>query len=108
MEEASQMQYTVLLKQTDGKFIARVPALPECVAEGPTRDRAIENVRAAIARLLEEAEVMTVEVDGPLVRRDEDPWMKVRGMFRDDPDYEEVLKEIAAYRKQVDEEWQVK
>jgi len=33
------------------------------------------------------------------------PWLKYAGMFADDPDFDEVLKEIEAYRKDLDEEY---
>jgi len=31
------------------------------------------------------------------------PWIKYAGMFADDPDFEEVLKDIEAHRKELDE-----
>ena len=31
------------------------------------------------------------------------PWLKYAGMFADDPDFDEVLEEIEAYRKELDE-----
>ena len=34
---------------------------------------------------------------------EEDPWIKYAGMFTDDPDFEDVMKEIEAYRKELDE-----
>ena len=33
----------------------------------------------------------------------EDPWEKYAGMFADDPDFDDVMKEIEAYRKELDE-----
>ena len=37
----------------DGVFVATVPSLPGCVADGPTRAAALENVREAIAAYVE-------------------------------------------------------
>jgi predicted RNase H-like HicB family nuclease len=98
------MSYKVLLKPANGKFIAQVLGLPECFAEGPTREETIENVKIAIAKALEGTELLTIETATPPIRGGEDPWMKSRGMFCHDSDYEEVLREIKAYRKQVDVE----
>ncbi|MFA7238361.1 MAG: type II toxin-antitoxin system HicB family antitoxin [Phycisphaeraceae bacterium] len=43
------MRYTVILEQeTDGGFVASVPALPCCVSQGDTRSQAMSNIREAI------------------------------------------------------------
>lgn len=43
------MRYTVVLERdSDGGYIARVPALPGCVSQGDDRAEAIDNVREAI------------------------------------------------------------
>jgi predicted RNase H-like HicB family nuclease len=42
------MRYTVILEQeSDGGFVATVPALPGCVSQGDSRDEAIANIREA-------------------------------------------------------------
>jgi antitoxin HicB len=49
------MHYTVVLQQeSDGGFVAVVPALPGCVSQGDTRSEALDNVREAIAVYLED------------------------------------------------------
>lgn len=48
------MKYRVLLEQDeDGVFVAHAPALPGCIAQGPTRDAALANIREAIEGYLE-------------------------------------------------------
>lgn len=48
------MRYRVLIEQDeDGVFVAEVPALPGCLAQGGTRRESIENVKEAIAAYLE-------------------------------------------------------
>jgi predicted RNase H-like HicB family nuclease len=43
------MKYTVVLEQeSDGGFVASVPALPGCVSQGDTRSEALANIREAI------------------------------------------------------------
>lgn len=48
------MKYRVLIEQDeDGVFVAEVPSLPGCVSQGETRERAVENIKEAIALYLE-------------------------------------------------------
>ena len=48
------MKYRVLIEQDeDGVFVAEVPSLPGCISQGETRERAVENIREAIALYLE-------------------------------------------------------
>jgi len=72
------MNYTVILQcESDGGFVATVPALPGCVSQGDTRDDALANIREAIEVYLEDClatgeEVPTeagreiVEVESPV------------------------------------------
>ena len=39
------------------------------------------------------------------VKAETNPWLKYAGMFADDPDFDEVLKDIEAHRKELDEEY---
>jgi predicted RNase H-like HicB family nuclease len=43
------MRYTVVLeRESDGGYVASVPALPGCVSQGDTREDALANIREAI------------------------------------------------------------
>lgn len=49
------MGYTVVLeRESDGGFVASVPALPGCVSEGDTREEAMANIREAIDLYVED------------------------------------------------------
>jgi predicted RNase H-like HicB family nuclease len=49
------MSYTVILEQeSDGGFVAIVPALPGCVSQGDTRVEALANIREAMAVYIED------------------------------------------------------
>jgi len=51
------MKFRILVEQDeDGVFIAEVPALPGCLADGQTREEALQNVRDAISLYLESLE----------------------------------------------------
>lgn len=71
------MTYTVVLVQeTDGGYVARVPALPGCVSQGDTREEALSNIQEAAELYIEdclsagdpvpaETETVLVEVKMP-------------------------------------------
>ena len=49
------MRRTVVLEQeSDGGYIASVPALPGCVSQGDTRAEALANIREAIELYIED------------------------------------------------------
>ena len=51
------MKYRVLIEtDEDGVFVATVPSLPGCVADGPTRNDALAYIKDAIALYLESLE----------------------------------------------------
>jgi predicted RNase H-like HicB family nuclease len=92
------MTYQVFLQHTPEIGYKAVPlGFPDCVAVGKTRDEALSNLKAALAARLAQGEVVTVEVGEP-----EHPWLKGAGLFEDDPTFDEFLKEIEAYRREVD------
>lgn len=48
------MKFRVLIEQDeDGAFVAVVPSLPGCLAQGATRQEVLQNVREAIAAYVE-------------------------------------------------------
>ena len=49
------MRYTVVLEQeSDGGYVAIVPALPGCVSQGDTREEALNNIREAADLYIED------------------------------------------------------
>ena len=58
-------------------------------------------LRKLLTARLQTTEIVSLEIDLP---KPEHPWMKFAGMFKDDPDFEEVLADIAAYRYELDRE----
>jgi predicted RNase H-like HicB family nuclease len=48
------MKYRVLIEQDEDEiYVAEVPALPGCIAQGATREEALNNIKEAIAAYLE-------------------------------------------------------
>lgn len=57
----------VLIEQDeDGGFVATVPALPGCIADGGSRDEALRNVREAIALYIESLEEHGDPIPSPI------------------------------------------
>ena len=54
-----------------------------------------------IKKRLKNSKIVTLEIDSP---QTDNPWMKVAGMYKDNPLFDEVLAEIEAERRQVDAE----
>jgi predicted RNase H-like HicB family nuclease len=98
------MRYTVFLKQRNGEYWAVVPLLPSCTAQGRTREEALHNVRVAIEEALADMEITTVEVSIPSRPVTSNPWLETAGMFQDDPLFDEMLAEVVAYRRALDEQ----
>ena len=49
------MKYTVILqRESDGGFVAVVPALPGCVSQGDNRADALKNIEEAVELYLED------------------------------------------------------
>ncbi len=49
------MQYTVILEQeSDGGYVANIPALPGCVSQGDTREEVMANILEAAEVYIED------------------------------------------------------
>ena len=49
------MRYTVVLeRESDGGFVVSVPALPGCITQGDTREKALSNAKEAAELYVED------------------------------------------------------
>lgn len=97
------MSYSVLLQNQSPKgYRATLLAWPGVEVEAHTRKDALDQMRAAIAKLLTEGEVIELEVSDtrPIIAA---PYHETFGMFRDDPTFPEFLAEVEKYRQQEDD-----
>jgi predicted RNase H-like HicB family nuclease len=83
-------------------MIATVLELPNCHAEAPTREQALEELKKQVVARLEKAEILSLELQPPPVQQPENPWMKFAGAFKDDPHFDEFQQAIQDYRREVD------
>ncbi len=98
------MQYQVFVQnQTNNGFIAAIIGMPDCLAEGHTKEEAIANAKTALQSRLARGEVVTIDVE-PSTNQEANPLLKHFGRFKDDPTFDDYLAEIEAYRRQVDAE----
>ncbi|WP_414574920.1 hypothetical protein [Anabaena sp. CCY 9402-a] len=98
---APKLTYDVLIEnQQDGTFKATLLGLPDCQALGNTETAAIETLIQSLQSRLETAKIITVEI--PATEVVKNPWLKFAGMFKDDPQFDEVLAYIEAERSELD------
>lgn len=98
------LTYDVLIEnQQDGRVSATVLGLPDIKSSGATKEEALEK----LIQLLQERkpEIVTLEIEPP---QSEHPWMKFAGMFKDDPQFDEILAYIEADRRELDLENETK
>ncbi|MDF0555832.1 type II toxin-antitoxin system HicB family antitoxin [Kamptonema sp. UHCC 0994] len=101
-EKSSKLTYPVMLeKQENEGYRATVLGWPECQAFGSTREEALTSLRQIVTERLDKVEIVSLEIDRP---KPEHPWMKFAGMFKDDPYFDEMQADIAALRRERDEE----
>jgi len=95
------MQIPVLVECVKGNgYRARGKEPFAVIARGATREEALAKLRAKIqARLKNGTEIVGLEV-GPQPH----PLAVFAGMFKDDPDFEDVLKIMADNRKRMNED----
>jgi predicted RNase H-like HicB family nuclease len=95
---APKLTYDVLIEnQKDGGVSAAVLGLPDFKGSGVTKEEALEK----LIQLLQEREpeIVTLEIEPA---QTEHPWMKFAGMFKDDPQFNEMLAYIEADRRELD------
>ncbi|WP_449416187.1 type II toxin-antitoxin system HicB family antitoxin [Phormidium nigroviride] len=101
-EKSTKLTYPVMLeKQENEGYRATVLGWPECQAFGSTREEALTSLRQIVTERLDKVEIVSLEIDRP---KPEHPWMKFAGKYEDDPYFEEMQADIAALRRERDEE----
>jgi hypothetical protein len=96
----SRVPYTISVEQqADGQWLAQVLGWADCQAEAASREAAIVQIKQTLNDRLTRMDVVFIDLPTP---QTEDPWMKHAGMFQDEPLFDEVLGEIASYRRELD------
>ncbi len=94
------MQYKILVKeQPNHLFSASALGFPDFQIEAETKEIAVSKAKAALTDYLTQGEIVTVNIDLDPTN----PWLAMHGRLRDDPAFDEVMAEIEAFRKQVND-----
>ncbi|MBW4509964.1 MAG: type II toxin-antitoxin system HicB family antitoxin [Scytonematopsis contorta HA4267-MV1] len=100
--DVSKLSYNVLIeKEQDGTFSAVMLGLSDCKSSGKTENEAVEKLQKLLHERLTNSKIVTLEIEAVQA---ENPWMKVAGMYKDNPLFDEVLAEIEAERNKLDGE----
>ncbi len=91
--------FSILIENNyDGDFRATVLGLPECHAQGATRDDALSNAKAVLTDRLATAELVSIELMPQSAAR------RMAGNFKDDPQWDDFQAAIVADRQVLDAE----
>ena len=95
------MQINVLVEPMNGKGFRATGIAPfDLVAEGATREEALARLQEQMqTRIAHGAEFVALEVGTP-----ENPWLKMAGMYKDDPLFDEWQEAIREYRDRVEKD----
>jgi len=97
------MVYDVILTQTNNGFTARAKEWPEVIVEDATREGVLDRIKKRLLDYLtNQIEVVQVELSLPI--NVANPWLDKFGWFKEDPTFDDLQAEIAAYRQELDEE----
>lgn len=101
-QENHEMLFNAIVKQkADGRTIALVPGLPELQIEASDRTTALTLLQQSIEAYLASAEIVTLSVKLPSIQQ-KNPWLAMAGVFKDDPQFEQMLQAIENYRHELD------
>lgn len=95
------MQVPVLIEPIVGNGYRASGMFPlDFTVEGTTREEALQKLQQTIGdRLTNGAELITVQVP-----QADNPWIRLEGIYKDDPLFDEWQAAIAEYRRQADQE----
>jgi len=98
------MIYDVILSKKDNQYLARVKEWPEIMAYDKMREKVIRQVQTQLFEYLTQQQVEVVQIEVPLPTKTNNPWLDKFGWFKDDPTFDDLQTEIAAYRREIDKE----
>lgn len=90
-----------LKNEANGKVSAMVLGLPEYRVESSDRQSALDDLQELMSSNLIGSEVISLEIELP---KRQNPWLKIAGKYKDDPNFEQMLASIAEYRHEKDVE----
>ncbi len=99
------MTFQIFVKpRLETGYVASVIGIPDCVAEGETKEEAVAKAKEVLIRLLTQGEIVSVEIENVVHTQADNPWLKICGRFKDDPTWDDFQASIAEYRRELDAE----
>lgn len=97
------LQYQVVIESANGSgYIARLLTWPDILAQAPTREKALQQLRTRLLERLAQVEIVTLEIQPTEIGHS---WAPFAGMWADDLSFDEFQAEIQRYRRETDEKW---
>lgn len=91
------MLYQILLqKEPANGYIGTALGWPNCQVTAPTRDEAVEQIRATIEDFLRAGEIVNLDIPTSIIPAS---YSDTFGTFRDDPTFAEFVAEVNRYRQ---------
>lgn len=92
------MDLTLLVKSLEsGQFEASVLELPAYRVEAASRERALDELKTTLLQQVQDTEALTWRL--PVNHTEEPAWLKFAGIFKNNADFAEIMKEIQAVRE---------
>ncbi len=90
------MQYPVILQSRSAEeYVAEPLGKPELAVRAKSRGKALAEVGKSLQSWLGSAQMVQVDIPGSAPRN---PWLETFGQWADDPDFDELMVEIARAR----------
>lgn len=100
---APKLTYPILVEPTQsGCWTAQVVGWAESRVESATRSEALHQLQQRLSEQLANSHLVHLEVPAP---QPENPWLAIAGLFKDDPQFDEVIAEIERDRQELDAEF---
>lgn len=100
----SEILINVIVKQMpDGRTVAMVPGLPELDVKAQNRVEALAQLQQNLETRLADAEIVTLPIKLPRLQQ-RNPWLEMAGVFKDDPQFDQMLEAIEKYRSELDQD----
>jgi hypothetical protein len=112
------MQYQILIEHLNQNgFVASVIGIPDCTATGSTEDEAIASVRQSLSAKLSQAKIVSIEIESPVARPEQNPLLKNAGhlnkednrseenpfnvaALKDDPTFDDFMEKLQQIRRE--------
>ncbi len=99
---SNNLKVTLLIETLpSGKVAASVLEFPDCRVEAQTPGEAITQIKTTFLERLKHIEAISWDVP---IKDLQPSWMQFAGVFKDDPDFQEMMEAIQAERTSDDED----